>query len=98
MQKGWSAIELSNATCLSKQQISHIERGERACSLDTFINIVNALQIPSDELLADNLVTSSSTRSGDDYYVLLDCTQEEATILIKNMKSLKEVLRTYTIK
>ncbi len=78
--------------------MGHIERGERGCSLDAFIQIANALQIPSDELLVDNLVASSSTRSGDEYYVLLDCTQEEATILIKNMRNLKEVLRTYTIK
>ena len=72
--------------------------GSDSKSLSTFIQIANALKIPSDELLVDNLLASNSTRDGDEYYMLLDCSQEEATILIKNMKNLKEILRTYTIK
>ena len=98
LQKDWTLRDLASIACLSPQQMGHIERGERACSLDTFIQIANALQIPSDELLVENLVASNSSRTGDEYYMLLDCTQEEATILIKNMKNLKEILRKYTIK
>lgn len=98
LQKSWTLSDLGNAADLSWQQIGHIERGERACSLNTFIQIANALKIPADELLVDNLLASNSTRTGDEYYMLLDCSQEEATILIKNMKNLKEILRTYTIK
>lgn len=62
------------------------------------IRIANALELPADELLVDNLVATNSKRDGDEYYILLDCTQEEATILIKNMKSLKEILRKYSIR
>lgn len=98
LQKDWTLADLSEASKLSIQQLGHIERGERSCSLSAFIQIANALKIPSDELLVDNLLASSSTRDGDEYYMLLDCTQEEATILIKNMRNLKEILRTYTIK
>ena len=83
---------------LSRSHYGYIERGEKAPSLESLIKIANALQIPSDELLVDNLICSTSKRSGDDYYILLDCTQEEATILIKNMKSLKEILRQYKVK
>ncbi len=98
LQKDWTLTELANVAGLSWQQIGHIERGERSCSLETLIQIANALTIPADELLVDNLVASNSKMDGDEYYMLLDCTQEEATILIKNMKSLKEILRKYTIK
>ena len=98
LQKNWTLEELANASGLSWQQIGHIERGERSCSLKTLIQIANALMLPTDELLVDNLVASNSKKTSDEYYVLLDCTQEEATILIKNMKSLKETLRKYTIK
>ena len=83
---------------LSRSFYGYIERGEKAPSLEALIRIANALEIPSDELLVDNLTSSTSKRSGDDYYILLDCTQEEATILIKSMKGLKEILRKYTIK
>ena len=98
IQKGWTLSQLSDESGVSLQQIGHIERGERSCSLEALIQISNALRLPSDELLVDNLVASNSKKDGDEYYILLDCTQEEATILIKNMKSLKEILRKYTIK
>ena len=98
LQKNWTLADLANASNLSWQQIGHIERGERSCSLETLIQIANALLLPTDELLVDNLLASSSKKVSDEYYMLLDCTQEEATILIKNMKNLKEILRTYTIK
>ena len=96
--KEWKITDLADATGLSSKHIGHIERGERSCSLDTFIQIANALIIPADELLVDNLLASNSTHNEDEYFILLDCTQEEATVLIKNMKNLKEILRTYIIK
>ena len=83
---------------LSRSHYGYIERGEKAPSLESLIRIANVLEIPSDELLVDNLTCSTSKRSGDDYYVLMDCTPEEETILIKNMKGLKEILRRYKIK
>ena len=98
LQKEWTLLELSNKSGISLQQIGHLERGERSFSLDSLIRIANALELPADELLVDNLVATNSKRDGDEYYILLDCTQEEATILIKNMKSLKEILRTYSIR
>lgn len=97
LQKEWTIPDLADATGISIKQIGHIERGERACSLKSLIEIANAFKLPADELLVDNLVASNSKKDGDEYYILLDCTQEEATILIKNMKSLKEILRKYTI-
>ena len=98
LQKEWTLLELSNKSGISLQQIGHLERGERSFSLDSLIRIANALELPADELLVDNLVATNSKRDGDEYYILLDCTQEEATILIKNMKNLKEILRKYSIR
>ncbi len=98
LQREWTLSELEKETGISWQQLGHIERGERACTLDALVSIANALRLPADEFLVDHLVASNSKKGGDEYYMLLDCTPEEATILIKNMKSLKEILRTYTIK
>ncbi len=98
LQNGWTIADLAQEADISQQQIGHIERGERNCSLEAFIQIANAFRLPADELLVDNLLSSNSSKSGDEYYMLLDCTPEEATILIKNMKNLKEILRKYTIK
>ena len=97
-QKHLTQDELADLANLSKSLISYIESGDKSPSLEAFISIANALEISSDELLVDNLSVSNSMRGGDDYYILLDCTPEEATILVKNMKELKTILRRYTIK
>lgn len=97
-QKDMTLEELAEKTDVTKQHISHIELGEKYPNLELFINIANALEISADELLVDNLMNSTSKRDGDDFYVLLDCTPEEATILVKNMRGLKDILRKYTIK
>ena len=97
-QKHLTQDELADLATLSKSLISYIENGEKSPSLEAFISIANALKISADELLVDNLSVSNSMRGGDDYYILLDCTPEEATILVKNMKELKTILRRYTIK
>ena len=96
-QKRLSQEELAQRSNIGKPHICRIEQGETAPSIETFINIANALEISSDELLVDNLMQSTSKRDGDDFYVLLDCTPEEATILVKNMRGLKDILRKYTI-
>ena len=98
VQKNMALEELAEKTNVSLQHISRIERGEKYPNLELFINIANALEISADELLVDNLMNSTSKRDGDDFYVLLDCSPEEATILVKNMKGLKDILRKYTIK
>ena len=98
VQKNMALEELAEKTNVSLQHISRIERGEKNPNLELFINIANALEISADELLVDNLMNSTSKRDGDDFYVLLDCSPEEATILVKNMRGLKDILRKYTIK
>ena len=97
-QKDMTQDELAEKSNVTKQHISRIELGEKYPNLELFINIANALEISADELLVDNLMNSTSKRDGDDFYVLLDCSPEEATILVKNMRGLKDILRKYTIK
>lgn len=97
-QKGLSRADLAEKANISIPHMSSIERGDKSPSLEFLINIANALEISEDELLVDNLVTSNSNHGGDDYYILLDCTPEEATILVKSMTGLKDILRKYIIK
>ena len=98
LQKNLSQQELADQAGVSKALIGYLERGEKAPSLETLVNIANTLKLPADELLVDNLISSNSNRDSDDYYVLLDCTPEEATIIVKSMTGLKDILRKYTIK
>lgn len=89
--------KLAELSLISKPQISAIERGDRAPSLDTIINIANALEISMDNLLADSVAVSSGTTS-EDFSLLLDCSPAESDILIESMKGLKHILKKHDIK
>lgn len=49
--KGWSQDELAKKCGISMSFLGHIERGTRIMSLETFVNICEALDAGSDELL-----------------------------------------------
>lgn len=55
--------DLAEKTGLSINYIGMIERGEKAPSLHTFINIANALSVSSDMILMDNLKTGYQIKS-----------------------------------
>lgn len=55
--------DLAEKTKLSVTYIGMIERGERLPRLDKFIEIANALEISSDLLLADVLITGYTVKS-----------------------------------
>ena len=92
-----SQDELAEIAKVSRSFLSHLESGTTSVGLESIIKIANALKVPIDELLTDNLNISNSNHDTDDYYLLLDCTPEESVILIKTMKALKKVLRNYKI-
>ena len=82
---------------MSRVHIGYIERGERAPSLESVINIANALNVSADELLVGNLLVAESRMSTEELDILNDCSTEECEILLKSMKGLKETIRAYRI-
>lgn len=53
--KSWEQDELAEKTELSVVYIGMIERGEKLPRLETFINILNVLDVSADEVLEDVL-------------------------------------------
>ena len=98
INKGLSQDELAALTNISRPTISSAEHGIYAVTLETFVNIANALEISADELLVDNLMVSSSNADSDLHYLLLDCSPAESKILVQNATALKEILKQYEIK
>lgn len=92
-----SQEELAFQVHISRVHIGYIERGERAPSLETLINIANVLKISVDELIADNLLVSKSKISATEIDILGDCTTEECSIILQSMISLKKIIRKYHI-
>lgn len=92
-----SQEKLAELAQVSRVHISYLERGERIPSLESFVNIANALNVSADELLADNLLVAAHNMDADELDILFDCSVNERQILLENMRSLKKTLRSYRI-
>lgn len=92
-----SQEKLAEMTELSHVYISYLERGERMPKLDAIVNIANALNVSSDDLLSGNLLVSNSLHDAREFETLYDCTPEELNIILKCMGFLKDQLRGYKI-
>lgn len=55
LEKSWSQEEFAEKVGLSPVYIGMLERGEKLPKLETFIKIINTLNVTSDELLEDVL-------------------------------------------
>lgn len=92
-----SQEELAELAQISRVHISYLERGERIPSLDSFIKIANSLNVSADELLADNLLVTGNNMNSEELDILFDCSVDEQQILLRNMRALKDILRSYRI-
>ena len=70
LQKSWNQDQLAEKTNLSLAYIGMIERGEKIPKLETFIRIINTLEISADVVLQDVLVNGYQVRMSR-YYKLL---------------------------
>ena len=51
----WTQEHLAQEIGVSTSFIGHIERGSRKASIDTLVQLANAMQVSTDELLAGSL-------------------------------------------
>lgn len=89
---GISQEELGERVNLSRKHISRIESGKKVPSLDTIVDIANALKVSTDDLLVDSLRHSVSTADSELHRLLLDCNATEEEILTRTVKELKAIL------
>jgi len=73
--------------------ISHIETGNTIPSIKTFVAIINALNLSSDELLRNHIHKTKHIFEGEIAEIIKDCTDEEARIITDTAKALKISLR-----
>ena len=75
--------------------LSQVERGQNTGSLETIVAIANALQVSIEELLVDSLVVTNSKTDDELSYLLLDCSEKESRVIIKNAENLKTLMKKY---
>lgn len=91
--KGLSQSELSELIDKSVGYMSYIETGSKKPSLETLIQIANALDVTIDELLSDNLAASSTVSNTQINQLLSDCSAFEKSVILLSIKSIKDAIR-----
>ena len=91
--KGLSQSKLSELIDKSVGYMSYIETGSKKPSLETLIQIANALDVTIDELLSDNLVAASPVSNTQINQLLSDCSAFEKSVILLSIKSIKDAIR-----
>ena len=90
---GLSQEELAEKVNISTTHMSHIETGGTKLSLPVLVDIANALNVRTDDLL-DRTASISSNDSLDEISLILkQCSDKEAAFiaeLVRNIKSAKD--------
>lgn len=94
-QRKISQSQLSNLIDKNTSYISYIEHGVKSMSLETFVQIANALQTSADALLIDHLVKNARPASKELTALLSDCTDYEVFVILDAMRGLKNILREH---
>ena len=91
-EKNMRQEDLAEKTGLSTNYIGMIERGEKLPSLDTFIEIANALDVSSDMLLCE-VINRSAGLSGLPFAEKIEAMSKEDRKIVYNvLKTLLESL------
>ena len=87
-----SQLDFSELIDKSPTYVSYIENGKKSMSLDTFVQIANALDIPADILLAEQLTGSVMAASQEITMLLTDCSDYERMVITDTVKAMKTSL------
>ena len=86
--------ELAEKAGLSSNYIGMVERGEKIPSLESFINILNSLEISADMVLCDVLSSGYRTKNSLLLEQIAKLSKEDQQIVYAVIESLVENLRT----
>lgn len=92
-RRNLSQTELAEMAHISTSYVSYLENGERNMSLEIFVELANALNVSTDELLMDNLPNRIRTTSHEMLALLSDCSEFEGRVLLSVMRGAKEAMR-----
>lgn len=96
-KRGFSQAALSEMVACCPAHISHIERGTRIMSMETFVRLANVLQVSADELLTGSLENTETSFDHAFSAVIHDCSKYEKRILLHVASETKNALRTNAV-
>jgi len=93
IEKGMTQANLAEATGVGVTHISHVETGNGIPSLQTFLDIVNALNCSADELLCIEVGQARPIYETWLNNQLADCSQQELKLISDMIVALKASMR-----
>ena len=94
--KGFSQELLAEIVGISTTHMSHIETANTKLSLSVFVEIANALEVTTDDLLFDTPNDNISSASSEIMDILNRCSSREAKVITHIVKAAKEALDMYS--
>lgn len=92
-QQHLSQLALAEMVDKSPTYISLVENGQKGPSLETLIDLANALKVTMDVLLAEYLEQSAIVVGSELAVILEDCSDYEKRVIVESAFSLKHILR-----
>lgn len=92
-QQQLSQMTLAEMVDKSPTYISLVENGQKGPSLETLIDVANALKVTMDVLLAEYLEQNTAAAGVELSAIIEDCSEYEKRVIIDSARSLKQVLR-----
>lgn len=93
IEHGISQELLAEKAGVGTSHISHIETGKSIASLQTFVDILNALGCSADELLCIEVMKARPIYDSWITELLADCSQEEIKLITELIITTKATLR-----
>ena len=93
-KRDYSQSSLSELVDKSPTYLSYIESGLRCISLDTLVDLANALNVTADILLRESLKNQAAVMRAEFAEILADCTDYEQRILLEVLIAVKASVRT----
>lgn len=93
-EKGMTQIELAELAGVGNKYISNIERGKVAISMETFMKLVNALQVSPNYLLRDSISFEYSKDDEDKHLVFQEYGRVKTERLLYMLDSLCTYMRS----
>lgn len=85
--------DLAEMAGISNTYLSHIENGSKCMSMETFVEIVNALGVSADELLVDNIKPFRMITGEDISNIVNGCSNFEQKMILDMATALKAAIR-----
>ena len=94
IDRGMNQAELAFRANISEQHISLIELGKKEMRIETFIRIIECLQVSADDILRPDVPEVNAIYQKELANILFDCTPNEAEAILTLIKQVKASIRT----